>query len=158
MKMQSSSTGSKLLYVLADGARARFVEHREVPPRFATIDEMDARDELQRLRRELRSSPRARNQQSGSPGLQHTIGREAPIREAKEAFASAVAERAKSLVQDGGYEGVVVAAPDRLLASLSGRLEEARITTAAINRDLTKTPDSALGAWLEVAPEAMRGS
>lgn len=142
----------KLLYVLADGARARVVEHRSEPQRFATIEEIDARDGLRQLRRELRASPQPRNQQSGSPDLQHTVGRGGYVREAKQAFVRKVADRVTHLLEQGGYQGVVVAAPDRLLGPLRERLQEACAETRAINRDLTKTPDIELAAWLERPP------
>lgn len=141
----------KLLYVLADGARARFVERRPEPRSFATIDEIDARESLRDLRRELRASPPARSFESGSPGLRHSVGKDDYVRDAKAAFVSTVAERATALLHAGAYEGVVVAAPDRLLSPLRRRLEKAGAQTAAINRDLTKTPDAALSDWLETA-------
>lgn len=141
---------AKLLYVLADGARARMVEHRSEAHRYTTIDEIDARDGLRQLRRELRGSPQARNQQSGSPGLHHTVGRGGYVDEAKQAFVRQVAERVSMLLRDRGYRGVVLAAPDRLLGPLRERLQEAGAETrGAINRDLTKTPDIALAAWLD---------
>lgn len=145
------TSARKLLYVLVDGARARFVERRPTPPSFATFEEIDARDRLQALRRELRASPRPRNRQTGSPGLEHTLGRGAPIREEKQRFVAGVAERTAKLLRDGGYEGLVVAAPDRLLAPLRRRLQDAGTEPIAINRDLTKTPDAGLTQWLEPA-------
>lgn len=141
----------KLLYVLADGARARFVERRVEPRSFATIDEIDARDDLRDLRRELRASPPARSFESGSPGLRHSVGKDDYVRDAKTAFVSTVAERATALLHDRAYEGVVVAAPDRLLGPLRRLIENTGAQTVAINRDLTKTPDAALGDWLETA-------
>lgn len=142
----------KLLYVLADGARARMVEPRPEPHRYATIEEIDARDDLRQLRRELRASPQSRNQQSGSPGLEHTVGRGGYVREAKQAFVRKVADRVTRRLEQGDYQGVVVAAPDRLLGPLRERLQEAGARTRAINRDLTKTPDGDLAAWLEGPP------
>lgn len=142
----------KLLYVLADGARARMVEHRSEPDRYATIEEIDARDELRQLRRELRASPQARNQQSGNPNLQHTVGRGGYVDEAKQAFVRQVADRVARLLDRGSYQGVVVAAPDRLVGPLRARLQDAGAVTRAINRDLTKTPDVELAAWLDGPP------
>jgi hypothetical protein len=135
----------RTLYVLADGARARFVERRAEPGSYATFEEIDARDQLRTLRRELRANPRARNQQSGAPALTHTLGRGAPVREAKQAFIENVADRASTLLRNGRYAQVVVAAPDRLLDPLSRRLAHSGAALVAINRDLTKTPDHALG-------------
>lgn len=142
----------KLLYVLADGARARLVEHRSEPDRYATVEEIDARAELRQLRQELRASPQARNQQSGSPGLQHTVGRGGYVREAKQAFVRQVADRVTRLIDQGGYQGVVVAAPDRLLEPFRARLQETGAQMRTINRDLTKTPDVDLAAWLDGPP------
>lgn len=141
----------KLLYVLADGARARFVERRPEPRSFATFEEIDAREDLQNLRRELRASPPARSFESGSPGLRHSVGKDDYVRDAKTAFVSTVAERVATLLHDGPYEGVVVAAPAPLLSPLQRQLENAGAKPVAIDRDLTNTPDAALGDWLEAA-------
>jgi hypothetical protein len=50
----------KILFLLADGARARFVERSPETGRFVTVREIDGRRELQTLRDELRSSQPAR--------------------------------------------------------------------------------------------------
>lgn len=137
------------LYVLADGARARFVERRSEPRSFATIEEIDSRAQLRELRQELRASPPSRVMQSGSAGRRHTVGVDDAVQRAKADFIQTVAERATDLYRTGGYSEVVVAAPDRLLTPLREQLEGGGARTVAINRDLTKTPDCDLGDWLE---------
>jgi len=140
---------AKSLYVLADGARARFVERREEPRSFVTIEEIDSRDQLRALRQELRASPPSRVMQSGSAGRRHTVGPDDAVQRAKTDFIATVAGRATELYRARGCSEMVVAAPDRLLAPLRERLEDGGARTLAINRDLTKTPDGDLGEWLE---------
>lgn len=138
-----------LLYVLADGARARLVERSRETGDFITFAEIDARDRLEGLRRDLRGNPASLSQQSG-PRTSHTATRGDSVRLAKEAFVHEVAERAAEVAKTKGFEGVIVAAPARLLAPLrSGLAHQHAHVSGSIERDLTKAPDSALPKWLD---------
>lgn len=142
----------KLLFVLADGGRARFVE-RPAPGQFVTIEEIDHTAALQQLRKELRASPPARTHSSTSP-RRSSVGREDYFRPAKEAFMAEVAERAVTLVRQRNLDGVFLAAPARLIGALRLRVHQLAPVVGALRKDLTKAPDHELGAWLD---EAQRG-
>ena len=146
----------KILFVLADGARARFVERSTKSGDFVTIDELDGREELRQLRRELRASPPARTHDSTTP-RRHSVGREDYFRQAKEAFTARVAEMAGTVVRRQGLEEVFLAAPARLIGPLRHQLAELVTVAGTLERDLTKTPDKALSEWLATASGAEPG-
>lgn len=138
-----------MLYVLADGARARLVERSRETGDFVTFAEIDARGRLEGLRRDLRGNPAALSQQSGTHSS-HTATRGDSVRLAKEAFVHEVADRAAEVAKDKGYVGVFVAAPARLLEPLRSRLAHRHAhISGSIERDLTKAPDATLPKWLD---------
>lgn len=141
---------AKLLFLLTDGGRARFVERLTETGRFVTFEELDHTERLRALREELRASPPARAFSSASP-RRSSVGAEDYIRPAKEAFMGEVAERAGALVRARGLDGVVLAAPTRLIGPLRVRVARCARVTGAIRKDLTKAPDHDLGGWLNEA-------
>lgn len=138
---------SKLLFVITDGGRARLVEQSAQSGDFATVAEMDNQGRLAQLRRELRASPPARTQNSLGE-RRHAVGREEFLRPAKEAFVAEVADRAVEHLRRHQLEGVVVAAPRRLLGAVREALAGRTVVAESLGKDLTKTPDHDLGDWL----------
>src|SRR5262249_3208643 len=104
-RTEATMPRSKVLFLLADGARARFVERSPETGYFVTVQEMDGRHSLQTLRNELRASQSARTMDQNLSGG-HAVGQEDFLRTAKEAFATEVAERAAALVRKRAYQGV----------------------------------------------------
>ncbi len=141
----------RVLFTLTDGGRARFVEQFSQTADFVTVEEMDNSGALRELRRALRANPPVRTINSLGR-RRHAVGREDYLRSAKEAFAARVAERVTVLVKGGGFEAVALVAPRRLLGALRRELGEAVPIAEVIGKDLTKTPDHELGAWLSGAP------
>ncbi|CAN7220630.1 host attachment protein [Phenylobacterium sp. LjRoot225] len=141
----------KVLFLLADGARARFVERSRETGHYVTIEEIDGQPRLRALRNELRQSPAARTVHQSYPGG-HSLNRQDFLRSAKEAFAAEVAEKAAKLVEKGAYQGVFLAAPARLIAALRRGLAARATITGELNRDLTKTVDAQLSRWLPIRP------
>ena len=139
-----------LLFVLADGGRARFVERDVETGAFVTLEAIDNAASLRRLRRELRASPPARTFNSVGR-LRHAVGREDYLRPAKEAFVATVASRAVELVRRRGLQGVVLAAPPQLIGPLRRRFRDGLVALVArtIGKDLTREPDHALDTWFE---------
>jgi len=149
---------SKLLFVLADGGHARLVERSSENGRFLTTEEIDGAGRLQVLRQALRASPPARAHSSTSP-RRSAVGREDYLRLAKEAFMREVADRAAKVCRGRAFEGVVLAAPAQLVGQLRKRLDGLVPVAGVIRKDLMKTPNSELGAWLNeifVAPQPGR--
>jgi len=144
----------KVLFLLADGARARFVERSRETGHYVTIEEIDGQHRLRALRSELRQSPAARTVHQSYPGG-HSLNRQDFARAAKEAFAAEVAEKAANLVQRGAYHGVFLAAPARLIGALRKGLAAKATITGELNRDLTKTVDAQLSKWLPIRPMAL---
>lgn len=138
----------RILYLLADGARARFVERSPETGHFVTIGEIDARDRLEALRHDLRASPPVANFQSGTP-QRHAVGPDQFVRHAKEAFVAEVADRAAEICRKGEYLSIFVAAPARLTGPIQHRLEGQATVAGVLEKDLTKSADATLGKWLE---------
>lgn len=136
---------NRILFVLADGAHARFVQRSGKTGAFVTVRELDGSRKLENLRRELRGGPaQGRAQESSSPA-RHGVGREDYARQAKEAFVAQVAQEAREFA--GGGEALVVFAPARLVSAFRQRLGDK--AAAVVAKDLIKTPDAELGCWLE---------
>jgi len=138
----------KTLYVLADGARARLVERSPQTGHFVTFVEIDARERLDQLRRELRASPAVRNRQSGT-SQRHTVGREDFFRQSKEAFIAEVVDRAVDVARERDFQSIFVAAPARLIGPIRERIAGRATLAGVLERDLTKSPDAALPKWLD---------
>jgi len=137
----------KLLFVLADGGRARFVERSPSNGHFVTFEEIDRTQALAQLRTELRASPPARTHESASP-RRSAVGRDDYVRPAKRAFMAEVAQRAVALVRERELSGVFLAAPPQLIGPLRAGLDGSVPLAGAIRKDLTKARDHELGAWL----------
>jgi protein required for attachment to host cells len=138
----------RILFLLTDGARARFVERSAETGDFVTLSEVDARDRLQTLRAELRASAPGRSLQSGTP-QRHTVGALGSLRQTKEAFVEEMADRAAHICREQGFQTMFVAAPARLIGKLRRRAADQVEVVGALEKDLTKTPDAALGKWLD---------
>lgn len=145
-----AAVNGRLLFVLADGGRARFVERSSQTGQFVTIDEIDNGGVLRRLREALRASPPARSHDSQGPA-RHSVGPDHFVRSSKEAFMTRVAERADKLVRQKNLAGVFVAAPPPLVEPLHDALAGRVRVAGRLGKDLTKSPDDALTAWLEPA-------
>ena len=141
----------RMLFVLADGARARFVERASQTGHFVTVQEIDSRHKLRALRSELRASQPARTMDQNQPGG-HAMNQQDFLRQAKEDFVAEVADEAALMLDKRAYEGVFLAAPARLIAVLRRGLADKAAITGELNRDLTKAPDAELARWLPVRP------
>lgn len=134
------------LIVLTDGGRARLVERSQTTGDFVTIETIDHMRELRRLRHQVRARPPVRT--FGSFSMQrHGVGKEDPFRPAKEAFMTDVARRAARAVWRRKFDGVVVAAPPRLIGVLRRRLGRRTLVAEVVGKDLTKVSDHELAAW-----------
>lgn len=135
---------NRILFVLADGAHARFVQ-RNGHGAFVTVRELDGSHRLKTLRRELRGGPaQGRSHESSAPA-RHGVGREDYARQAKEAFVTQVAQEAGEFATP--RDTLVVVAPARLVSAFKERLGDK--VAAVVAKDLIKTPDAELARWLE---------
>jgi protein required for attachment to host cells len=141
---------SNLLVVLTDGGRARLVARSPDDGRYHTLEELDDGAALKTLREELRATPPTRTHSSASP-RRSAVGPEDHVRSAKEAFMGEVAHRAIEVGRTRQADGVIVAAPARLVGPLREQLEGRLTIAGVIAKDLTKTPDSELSSWLDDA-------
>jgi protein required for attachment to host cells len=148
---------TKVLFLLADGARARFVERSPETGHFVTVQEIDSREDLRTLRKEVRATRPTWTTQQGLPGGD-AVNPHDYFRSAKEAFAADVAEKAAAMVRKQAYEGVFVAAPARLIAVLRRGLTGKATIAGELNRDLTKAPDAELAKWLPLRPMSAVGA
>lgn len=138
---------ASVLFIIADGARARFVVRSPDNGDFVTLHKVDGAERLQTLRAELRASPAGRSQESLSP-TRRSVGSTEFVRHAKEAFVAEAAELAVTRFRDRARDGVVLVAPARLAATMRKALEGRLKVVGLLHKDLTKAPDHTLGDWL----------
>ena len=137
----------KLLYLLLDGAHARFVEWSQDKGDFVTIHQLEGEGRLEALRAEQRDEQPGRSFESATAG-RHGVGREDAYRRAKEAFAADVGRAFDKVAAGRNIDGVVLAAPPRLLRVVRAALPPQTNIVAEIGKDLLKTPDHELEPWL----------
>lgn len=142
------ATLSHMLYLLTDGGHARFVRRSPETASYVTVEEIDGAEQLRTLRKRLRANPPARAFSKGS-SRRSAVNEVDFYRPAKEAFVASVAERAIDYARREHMDAVFLAAPARLIEPLKARIAEQIPTAGAIRKDLTKTPDHELGAWLD---------
>jgi len=131
-------------FVIADGARARWVLHSDETHDFVTV-------------RELKSD--AGPPAAGPAGVvfENSSGRGSGVRELQDAsqrrrehFAVEVAAALDQEAAKDGFQRLALVAPSRMLNAIRERLSgPARAKLAAcLAKDLTKVPDHELGPWL----------
>ncbi|HWA59943.1 MAG TPA: host attachment protein [Caulobacteraceae bacterium] len=137
-----------VLYILADGAHARFVERSPTSGDFVTLREIDGSQALDTLREELGGgSPQGRSQESLSPARRGVGPADTDYeRRAKESFVRDVAHEAAKAA--AGRRGVVLVAPPRLIGSLREAIGEGVRIEGELHKDLIKTPDHDLADHL----------
>jgi hypothetical protein len=145
----------RLLYVVADGATARLIERAQDTGDFVTICTLDGRARLATVREEERDEPAGRSIESATEA-RHAVGREDAYRQAKAGFMRYVAEVVIQVMEHDGWEGVVLAAPQRLVATLRSQIEAHRQVVWALTKDLAKTPDHELHRWFDQAELSAR--
>lgn len=138
-----------LIYVLADGAHARFVERNPDTGAFVSFQQMDGSERLDVLREEQRDEPSAGRSFESSGGQRHGVGREDSYDRAKAAFVTHVAYRLNQIAADRQPTGVVLVAPAKLLGPLREGVAAHVPVTRELGKDLTHTPDHELGKWLD---------
>lgn len=137
---------SERLYVIADGARARFVRRTDAGA-FATVREF-ASTAMHAHGRDLGAERPGRTRESAT-SARHAVEPRRNLKDAaEEDFARLVAAEAAAAIADGGH--LVVVAPARA----ARRIEEAlppiarSRLTADLHKDLTRTPDADLAGHL----------
>lgn len=147
---------NKLIYLVIDGARARFVVRSPDTGDFVTVRELDGAERLADARARLRGAAQGRSFESAA-AARHTVGRDEGVyQRVKAAFA---AEAAKALLETAAArecDEVVLVASARLLPQLRRALDPSLVVVGEVGKDLTKVPDHALAEWLE--PLALRPS
>ncbi len=139
----------KIIFVIADGQRARIVERSGETGHFATVEEMDGSHGLKAARAWAKSHPPGRTVESHG-AARHAVGPEDPYSQVKAEFAGEVAAMVgRRVAAGGGEEPVVLIAPSHILAELRRRLDPSVKVADTLAKDLGKTPDSELHQWLD---------
>ena len=133
----------KIQFVIADGARARWIRRSEDADDFVTSKETKAK--------------------SGSVAhpegvvFEGTMGRRSIVEksqgaagEHREAFAREVADIINSEAAQGAFERLAIVAPARTLSAIKHHLTKvaSALLVKTLAKDLSKTPDHEIGAWL----------
>ena len=145
----------KILFVLADGSRARFVRRSPQTGDFVTVREVDGGDRLREVRAWAQSHPPGRSFQS-APAARSAVGPEDPYRQVKADFMEQIADAARMLAAEDATVGMVLIATRRLLPVLRRDVGPHVRVLNELGKDLTKVPDHELRPWLaplELVPQ-----
>jgi protein required for attachment to host cells len=132
----------KIQFVVADGARARWVTRSETADDFKTTKEMHASH---------REGGHPQGVVFGSDGQRFSVEEgDAAVKKHHEAFAREVADALNAEAGKDGFERLALVAPSHTLNAIAEHLNtatKARLVKT-LAKDLSKTPDHELGAWL----------
>ena len=142
---------AKLWYVIADGGRARFVEHDDQGV-FRTLSSFVS-TELHKSTNELGRDRPARVKESATPA-RHAVEPRRDLHEAaKDAFIRTVATELAAQLKDGKFDELVLVAPPGVIAELKDALSKpiAKLVVEELQKDLTKVPDHELTGHLSTS-------
>ena len=142
---------AKLWYVIADGGRARFVEHDDQGV-FRTLSSFVS-TELHKSTHELGRDRPARVKESATPA-RHAVEPRRDLHEAaKGAFIRTVATELAAQLKDGKFDELVLVAPPGVIAELKDALSKpiAKLVVEELQKDLTKVPDHELTGHLSTS-------
>ncbi len=133
----------KTYFVIADGARARWVQRSDVADDFVTVRELNATSEPH-------GHPQGVAFEGGTGQRFNVELKNDVVQQRRVRFAEDVAAAINEEARAGGLDRLAVVAPARMLAAIRQRLSaqaSARLART-LSKDLTKTPDHELGNWL----------
>ncbi len=134
----------RTLFVIADGMRARWVKRSDVADDFATFKEIKAEPVSAGRRPDGGVFERSADGSSGAGELN------APVRRHNAQFAAEIAEVLNGESASGVFDRLALVAPARMLGPINKALSpmaRAKVVNT-LAKDLTKTPDHGLDAWL----------
>ncbi len=142
---------AKILYVIADGGRARFVE-RDEEGAFRTIASFVS-SEIHERSHDLGTDRPARVKESSNAARHAVQPRRDLHSAAKEDFVKHVAGEIDGEQERGRFDRLVLVAPPRVLTELKEKLSKtmAKLVADGLQKDLTKVPDHELAAHLAPA-------
>lgn len=143
---------SKLWFVIADGARARFVE-RDEDGAFRTIASFVS-TELHDRASDLGRDRPGRVMESATPKRSSMVPRFDPKEAAKEEFIELVADELGVERGRGQFDQLVLVAPPGVLTKLKDKLPKpvAELVVRDLQKDLTNVPDHDLTDHLAPSP------
>jgi protein required for attachment to host cells len=125
-------------FVIADGARARWVRRSETADDFVTS-------------RETKAARRAGGEAfEGATGRRSAVETLGAAHQHGEAFAREVADEINAEAAKGAFERLAIVAPARTLSAITERLTNVAraLLVKTLAKDLSKTPDHEIGTWL----------
>jgi protein required for attachment to host cells len=131
-------------FVIADGSCARWVKRSENADDFKTVQETQAGPDL------YDSQPQGVVFESSTSRRFNVGERDEAVRHRQAQFPEAVADAISAQAAAGAFDRLAIVAPARTLSVIRRRLSPpARaMLVKTLAKDLTKTPDHELGAWL----------
>ncbi len=138
----------KILYVIADGGRARFVARGEEGD-FHTIASFVS-SEIYERSHDLGTDRPTRVHESANAARHAAQPRHDLHSAAKEDFVKHIASEIDGEQERGRFEKLVLVAPPRVLTELKEKLSKsmARLVADGLQKDLTKVPDHELAPHL----------
>jgi len=133
----------KIQFVVADGARARWVTRSEAADDFKTTSELHAKPHSA-------GHPQGAVFDSSTGRPSAVEPRADAVRHHDEAFAREIADALNTQAAAGAFERLALVAPSHTLNAITEHLNtgaKAKLVKT-LAKDLSKTPDHELGAWL----------
>jgi protein required for attachment to host cells len=129
-------------FLIADNARARWIRRCEPEGDYATVQELHAAPVAAH-------NPQGVVFESGG-GRFNLEERRGAVEKHRYRFAETLADVINARAAKGEFERLCLVAPARTLAAIRRRLtpEAEGVVIPGLSKDLTKTPDHALGDWL----------
>lgn len=141
----------KITWVLiADGARARILQHKGPGLGLEALDGMEFSDERLQARDIMADKP-GRSFNSGAPGRAAMEYSTDPVAKKEADFASQLARALKEHLDHGDYEQLVLAAAPKTLGNLRQLMPKQVQSTieAEIPKDLTRVPNDQIEKHFE---------
>ena len=129
-------------FLVTDNGHARWIRRSEAHGDFVTVEEMRAE-----------AAPQGADLDGGGGRFSLEDGRQAAAKH-RYRFAEALAELINGKAARGEIERLSLVGPPRTLAAIRKKLTVVAQKTlvGSLFKDLTKTPDHELGAWLQSFP------
>jgi protein required for attachment to host cells len=133
-------------FLVTDNARARWVSRSATSEDFVTVEELAAEPQPRRY-------PQGVAFESGG-GRFNVEERRGAVAHRRYRFADTVAKAINDKAAHNQIQRLSLVGPPRTLAAIRRRLtpQAQAVVVGTLHKDLTKTPDHELGAWLNAIP------
>lgn len=136
----------KIWFVLADGAKARILQHRSTEPRGFAVIVHEVSPEAQLPSHELATDRPGRSYESAAPSRHAVEWKTDPHEAAKTHFEEKVVDLVNRAAEQGLFDALVLVAPPRVLGGMRKALSDHAKERLVLEegKDLLKLPEQVL--------------